>query len=111
MNDLGNTSFVYINKAVVKELGLREAVVLAFCADRWAYFQRKDFYYTIQDLSNDTDLSEMECRNILSKLVDKGILIDKGVKHVLSLDGAPLKQLYNINKDALIKFEGAWYVE
>lgn len=104
-NTLGNTSFVYINKAVTKELGLHEAVVLAFCADRWAYFQREDFYYPIQNLSNDTDLSERECRNILSKLVDKGILVKKGLR------GAPPKQFYNLNKDELIKYEGAWYVE
>lgn len=104
-NTLGNTSFVYINKAVVKELGLHEAVVLGFCADRWAYFQREDFYYPIHILSNDTGLTERECRNIISKLVDKGILVKKGFR------GAPPKQFYNLNKDELIKYEGAWYVE
>lgn len=105
MNDLGNTSFVFLNKAVVKELGLHEAVVLAFCADRWAYFQREDFYYPTHILSSDTGLTERECRNILSKLVDKGILVKKGLR------GAPPKQFYNLSKDALIKYEEAWYVE
>lgn len=102
-NDLGNTSFVFLNKAVIKELGLHEAVVLGFCADRWARFKHADFYYPIHILSSDTCLSERECRNILSKLVDKCILIKTGFR------GAPPKQFYNLNKDALIKYEGAWY--
>ena len=103
MNDLGNSSFVFLNKAVVKELGLHEAVVLGFFADRWAYCKRADFYYMIHQVSNDTGLSERECRNIVSKLVDKGILVKTGFR------GAPPKQFYNLNKDALIKYEGAWY--
>ena len=102
-NVLGINGFVYINKAVVKELGLHEAVVLGFFADRWAYFERADFYYPIHILSNDTDLSERECRNIIGKLVDKGILVKKGFR------GAPPKQFYNLNKDALSKYEGAWF--
>lgn len=104
-NVLGINSFVILNKAVIKALGMHEAVALGFLIDKWTYFQHSDFYYRIQDLSNDTDLSERECRNIISKLVDKGILVKTG------FIGAPPKQFYNINKDALIKYEGAWYVE
>jgi hypothetical protein len=104
-NTLGDTSFVMLNKAVIKELGLHEAVVLGFFADRWAYFEHADFYYMIHQVSNDTGLSERECRNIISKLVDKGILVKTGFR------GAPPKQFYNLNKDALIKYEGAWHVE
>ena len=102
-NVLGINSFVILNRAVIKALGMHEAVTLGFLIDKWAYFQHADFYYTIQDLSNDTDLSERECRNIVGRLVDKGILIKTEFK------GAPPKQFYNINKDALSKFEGAWY--
>lgn len=95
-NTLGSSSFVILNKAVIKALGMHEAVALGFLIDKWAYFQHADFYYTIQDLSNDTDLSERECRNIMRKLVDKGILIKR------AFEGIPPKQYYNINQNAII---------
>ena len=107
-NVLGINSFVILNKAVIKALGMHEAVALGFLIDKWAYFQHADFCYTIQDLSNDTGLSERKCGRIICNLLDKGILIKKGIKHAISLDGAPLKQFYNLNKDALIKYKGAW---
>lgn len=95
-NVLGINSFVILNKAVIKALGMHEAVALGFLIDKWAYFQHADFYYTIQDLSNDTDLSERECRNIMRKLIDKGILIKR------AFEGIPPKQYYNINQNAII---------
>ena len=95
-NVLGINSFVILNKAVIKALGMHEAVALGFLIDKWAYFQHADFYYTIQDLSNDTDLSERECRNIMRKLMDKGILIKR------AFEGIPPKQYYNINQNAII---------
>ena len=75
---------------------MHEAVALGFLIDKWAYFQHADFYYTIQDLSNDTDLSDRECRNIIRKLMDKGILIKR------AFEGIPPKQYYNINQNAII---------
>lgn len=95
-NVLGINSFVILNKAVIKALGMHEAVALGFLIDKWAYFQHADFYYTIQDLSNDTELSERECRNIIRKLMDKGILIKR------AFEGIPPKQYYNINQNAII---------
>ena len=95
-NVLGINGFVILNKAVIKALGMHEAVALGFLIDKWAYFQHADFYYTIQDLSNDTDLSERECRNIMRKLMDKGILIKR------AFEGIPPKQYYNINQNAII---------
>ena len=95
-NALGINSFVILNKAVIKALGMHEAVALGFLIDKWAYFQHADFYYTIQDLSNDTDLSDRECRNIIRKLMDKGILIKR------AFEGIPPKQYYNINQNAII---------
>ena len=95
-NVLGINSFVILNKAVIKALGMHEAVALGFLIDKWAYFQHADFYYTIQDLSNDTDLSDRECRNIMRKLMDKGILIKR------AFEGIPPKQYYNINQNAII---------
>ena len=95
-NVLGINGFVILNKAVIKALGMHEAVALGFLIDKWAYFQHADFYYTIQDLSNDTDLSERECRNIMRKLMNKGILIKR------AFEGIPPKQYYNINQNAII---------
>ena len=70
-------------------------MILSFLVDKWAYFQHADFYYTIQDLANDTDLSERDCRNTLKRLMEKGILIKR------DFTGLPPKQYYNISTEKI----------
>lgn len=95
-NTLGASSFTILNKSLIKALGLHEAVILSFLVDKWAYFQHADFYYIIQDLANDTDLSERDCRNTLKRLMAKGILVKRGFY------GLPPKQYYTIAQDKIL---------
>ncbi|MDY5519677.1 hypothetical protein, partial [Campylobacter lanienae] len=95
-NVLGNSSFVLLNKAIIQKLGLDEAVLLGFIIDKWTYFNHDDFYYTIDDLSHDTGLSDRMCRKILQSLINKGILIKK------EFTGLPPKQYYNINDEMIL---------
>lgn len=95
-NVLGNSSFVLLNKAIIQKLGLDEAVLLGFIIDKWTYFNHDDFYYTIDDLSHDTGLSDRMCRKSLQSLINKGILIKK------DFTGLPPKQYYNINDEMIL---------
>ena len=95
-NVLGNSSFVLLNKAIIQKLGLDEAVLLSFIIDKWTYFNHDDFYYTIDDLSHDTGLSDRMCRKSLQSLINKGILIKK------DFTGLPPKQYYNINDEMIL---------
>ena len=95
-NVLGNSSFVLLNKVIIQKLGLDEAVLLGFIIDKWTYFNHDDFYYTIDDLSHDTGLSDRMCRKSLQSLINKGILIKK------EFTGLPPKQYYNINDEMIL---------
>ena len=72
---LSSGSFIILNEALIRELGLNEALILGFLIDRWEELGYGDFYYTIDDLSKDTTLSDRICRKCLQTLVNQDILI------------------------------------
>ena len=90
-NVLSSSSFIILNEALIKELGLNDALILGFLIERWEEFGYGNFYYTIDDLSKDTTLSDRICRKALQNLVNQDILIKK------AFTGLPAKQYYNIN--------------
>lgn len=97
MNTLSQSSFIILNKKLVQHFkSLEVACVVSYIIDKWRYFDGNDFYYTIDDMVADTFLSDRTARAIIKKLIDDGILIDKG------LSGVPPKRYFNININALI---------
>lgn len=97
MNTLSQSSFIILNKKLVQHFkSLEVACVVSYIIDKWRYFDGNDFYYTIDDMVADTFLSERTARAIVKKLIDDGIVIDKG------LSGVPPKRYFNININALI---------
>jgi hypothetical protein len=99
-NVLSSSSFIILNEALIKELGLNEALILGFLIDRWEEVSYGDFYYTIDDLSKDTTLSDRICRKCLQTLVNQNILIKT------NFTGLPPKQYYNINCRTIIEKMG-----
>ena len=95
-NILGASSFIIVNKALIRDLGGYEALILGFLIDKWNYFDFNDFYYTIDDLSVDSSFSDRICRKALQSLINKGILIKK------EFTGLPAKQYYNINDELIL---------
>lgn len=87
---IGNN--VMLHKAIIREFGLNEALILGLMVEKWVIFEYGDFYYTIDDLSHDTGLSDRMCRKSLQSLINKGILIKKEFK------GLPAKQYYSIDE-------------
>ena len=97
MNTLSQSSFIILNKKLVQHFkSLEVACVVSYIIDKWRYFDGNDFYYTIEDIVADTFLSERSVRVIIKRLIDDGVLIDKG------LSGVPPKRYFNINTNALI---------
>lgn len=97
INTLSQNGFIVLNKALIKYFeSLDLACVLSFFIDKWAYFNGDDFYYTIENIKEDTFLSERSIRACIKKLIDLNILVRK------DFQGIPPKQYYNINYDAII---------
>lgn len=97
INTLSQNGYIVLNKALIKHFkSLDLACVLSFLIDKWAYFNGDDFYYTIENLQNDTFLSERNIRECIKKLIELDILIKK------DFTGLPPKQYYNINYEIVI---------
>lgn len=96
VNALSQNGFIVLNKALIKYFeNLDLACVLSFFIDKWAYFNGEDFYYTIENIKEDTFLSERNIRTCIKKLIDLNILIKK------NFQGIPPKQYYSINYEML----------
>lgn len=94
---LAQSSFLILNKQIVKKLGdLNCAGVLSFFIDKSNFFDGEDFYYTIDNLKEDTFLSERKIRECINKLLELNLLIDKGFK------GVPAKRYFNLNDDEIL---------
>lgn len=70
-----DSEFLIISKEAIKQLGMHEAVVLGFFMDKWQKVGQVEFFYSMQDLSKDTGLSDFECKNITQELLEKKVLI------------------------------------
>lgn len=97
INTLSQNGYIVLNKTLIKHFkSLDLACVLSFLIDKWAYFNGDDFYYTIDNLQNDTFLSERNIRECIKKLIELDILVKK------DFTGLPPKQYYNINYEIVI---------
>lgn len=97
INALSQKGYIMTSKALINYFkDLNTASVLSFIVDKWAYFKCNDFYYTLENLMQDTYLTERALRLIIKKLVDEDLLIKKGFK------GVPAKQFYNINHQKIL---------
>lgn len=97
INTLSQNGFIVLNKSLIKRFNsLNLACVLSFFIDKWAYFNGEDFFYTIENIQDDTFLSERNIRDCIKKLIQMKILIKK------EFTGLPPKQYYNINYKMVI---------
>lgn len=88
---LSRGGFIILNKRIIKELGLDVGVLLCYMIDKWGYFNNKEFYYTHENIKEDTGLGDFAVRKSVKILTEKGILINKGFK------GRPPKQYYDLD--------------
>ena len=98
---LSTDGFIQVNKALIKKLGLHEAILIGeFCAE-YNYWEERNmlddgyFYSTRDNIEENTGLSEHYQRKALSTLYELGIVI-------IEKRGLPAKNYYKINFDVLL---------
>lgn len=99
---ISTSNFITVNKDLIKELGLEEAILLGELASEYEYWQKKDeiqdgyFYSTIENIEEKTILTAYKQRKCLENLKNKGI-IDVQIK------GIPAKRYIKIYEEQVIK--------
>lgn len=100
---IASSSFVVVNKQLVKELGLEEALMLGELASEYSYWLDREeltddgyFYSTVENVEDNTGLSDYKQRKALNSLKQKG-LVD------VDLRGLPAKRFVKIFEEQLLK--------
>lgn len=102
VNILANDNYIIVNRSLIKELGLKETIILGELASEYNYYKKTNeldedgyFYSTIENIENNTSLSSYEQKKCLDNLSKRG-LID------VILKGIPAKRHIKINTSQII---------
>ena len=99
---ISTSNFITVNKDLIKELGLEEAILLGELASEYDYWNNKNeiedgyFYSTIENIEEKTTLTAYKQRKCLENLKNKGI-ID------IQIRGIPAKRYIKINEEKVIE--------
>ena len=99
---ISTSNFITVNKDLIKELGLEEAILLGELASEYDYWDNKNeiedgyFYSTIENIEEKTTLTAYKQRKCLENLKNKGI-ID------IQIRGIPAKRYIKINEEKVIE--------
>ena len=99
---ISTSNFITVNKDLIKELGLEEAIMLGELASEYDYWSTRNeiengyFYSTIENIEEKTTLTAYKQRKCLENLKNKGI-IDIQIK------GMPAKRYIKINEEQVFQ--------
>ena len=91
-------AYLTINKNLIKNIGLKEAVLYSDLLSKQKYFLDREildngwFFNTIENVEKDTGLSAFQQRSVIGVLVDIGLIYHK-------LKGMPAKGYFKIRTD------------
>ena len=100
---LANDGFICVNKRIIRQLGLEEAVIIGELASIYVYNETRGtledgwFYATIERIEENTGLSEYKQQQVISKLCNLGILQQKFM-------GMPRRKYFIFDTEKLIQF-------
>ena len=99
---LSSTAFIVLNKQLARQVGLKEAVLLADLISKEEYFIANGmtdgwFFNTAKNIETDTCLTSHQQRKAIKTLKDLGIIEAKVV-------GIPAKQHFKINTNKLLSY-------
>ena len=99
---LSSSAFLVLNKELARQIGLKEAVLLADLISKEEYFIVNGmidgwFFNTEKNIKKDTTLTSYQQRSALKKLKELGIIETKR-------KGIPAKQYFKINEEQVLKF-------
>jgi len=102
INLLASENYIVVNRSLIKELGLKEAIILGELASEYNYYKKNDlldeegyFYSTIENVQENTSLSSYEQKKCLDNLLERNII-------TVILKGIPAKRHIKINSINLI---------
>ena len=105
---LSNDGYIILNKRLVIELGLDEALIIGELAAEYNYWEQSGeltdgyFYSTIENISKNIGMSDYRQRECLKRLEKAGFINIK-------VKGVPPKRFIKINEDAILKFFNIQY--
>lgn len=97
---LASNGFIQVNKTLIKNLGLHEAVIIGELCSEYNYYKNQDklvdgaFYSTRSNIEDNTGLTEHFQRNAIETLIEKNIL-------TITKKGMPAVNYYKINFEQL----------
>ena len=99
---LSSTAFIVLNKELAKQVGLKEAVLLADLISKEEFFFSKGmtdgwFFNTAKNIESDTSLTSHQQRKAIKNLKDLGVIETKVV-------GIPAKQHFKIIENKLLSY-------
>lgn len=84
INVLANDNYIIVNKSLIKEVGLKESILLGELAAEYNYYKNKNqldeegyFYSTIENVEENTSLSKYEQKKALEKLELRRLVFSK----------------------------------
>ena len=100
---LSSSSYIIVNKHLIKILGINEALLLGELCSEYVYWENRQeltdedyFYSTRENIQENTGLSPHYQRLALKTLIDSGIISTKQ-------KGIPCKTYYKLHEDKLIE--------
>lgn len=100
---ISSRNYIALNKTLMQEYGLHEAILLGELASEYEYWEAQGqitddgyFYSTVENVKENTTLSDSQQRKAIASLKKKGVLD-------VSLKGIPAKRFFKINENALLE--------
>jgi hypothetical protein len=98
---IASSNYITVNKALIRLLGIDEAIILGELASEYEYWYRREelqdgyFYSTIENIEENTTLTEYKQRKALNNLKEQGIVSIK-------IKGIPAKRFIKINEKQVL---------
>ena len=102
---IASSNYITVNKALIRLLGIDEAIILGELASEYEYWSRREelqdgyFYSTIENIEENTTLTEYKQRKALNNLKEQGIISVK-------IKGIPAKRFIKINEGQVLYLLG-----
>lgn len=102
INLLANSGYIIVNKAIIKKIGLHEAIILGELCSEYAYWEKNNkldngyFYSTRENIAENTGLTPYQQRLPLARLEKMGVVLVKS-------KGMPLQKWYSLDMNVLFE--------
>ena len=104
--EVNNAGFVPVNKNLLKNLSINEALFLGELISKSAYYEERGraitidgqegwFYCTVENMQEDTSLSKFQQKQAVKNLVEKGLILTK-------VAGLPAKRYFSICTEVVL---------